>query len=338
MDSSSVAVVILAMSQIIAAAVELIHALPTRPKVHTFYDRPDVRTPGTRRRWVSTGEQLREMSIGQPEREFTTLALWAADAFTGVGMFEEALLALPPITLGGRASYQTSKRLCLLLELSRDIGATDVLTLFGAKVTKFGKANLEAVALHIEVALCQRREFGEKALLPSWAADAHEVDAGYSLFSGHPSYLVVQPPRGLSFDRSITAEAFCVQAIRSAENAWRAEQKIPHVGEGWVAETKLYYEIKAAMPEWEVQHHATLPWLGRQHLDIFVPGLSVAVEYQGEQHDRPVEFFGGEKAFAQTVERDQRKASLCRRHGIRLLYVSDGYRLADVVLEVRQPA
>jgi hypothetical protein len=73
---------------------------------------------------------------------------------------------------------------------------------------------------------------------------------------------------------------------------------------------------------------------GRQHLDIFVPAVNAAIEYQGEQHDRPVEFFGGAEAHALTAERDQRKAALCITHGVRLIYVRKGYDLSAVLSEI----
>ena len=62
-------------------------------------------------------------------------------------------------------------------------------------------------------------------------------------------------------------------------------------------------------------------WLGRQHLDIYIPELKIAVEYQGRQHSEPVEFFGGQEAFEKNLERDARKKRLCDENGVNLLYV-----------------
>src|SRR5690606_30606514 len=110
---------------------------------------------------------------------------------------------------------------------------------------------------------------------------------------------------------------------------------IPFVGQGWVAETRLYYEIKGAFPEVEVEQHARPDWLRPQHLDIYIPALATALEYQGAQHDQPIAFFGGEAAFLKTQERDRRKQRRCKRNGVRLIYVREGYLLADVIEEVR---
>ena len=49
-----------------------------------------------------------------------------------------------------------------------------------------------------------------------------------------------------------------------------------------------------------VVHHGRPEGLGRQHLDVWIPEWKVAVEFQGDQHDRPVGFFGGDEAFEPT--------------------------------------
>ena len=43
--------------------------------------------------------------------------------------------------------------------------------------------------------------------------------------------------------------------------------------------------------------HGRPNWLGRQHFDVGFQEENIAVEYQGAQHDKPVDYFGGEKAF-----------------------------------------
>ena len=60
-------------------------------------------------------------------------------------------------------------------------------------------------------------------------------------------------------------------------------------------------------------------WLGRQSLDIYIPSLRTAIEYQGIQHYMPVEFFGGEEALIQRKELDRQKKQLCEDNGVRLV-------------------
>ena len=67
-------------------------------------------------------------------------------------------------------------------------------------------------------------------------------------------------------------------------------------------------------------------------------GIGVALEFQSLQHDQPVAFFGGQEAFEATLRRDARKRQLCRRHGVRLIYVRPGYDLSSVVAEISSVA
>lgn len=64
-------------------------------------------------------------------------------------------------------------------------------------------------------------------------------------------------------------------------------------------------------------------WLGRQRIDFYIPRYNVAIECQGEQHFKPIEYFGGEENFQENIERDDRKRRLCEENGVRLLYFTD---------------
>jgi len=107
------------------------------------------------------------------------------------------------------------------------------------------------------------------------------------------------------------------EVIWDAENILRENHGLPKIGEGWISETMLYKLIKNNFPD--AIHHASPDWIKPQHLDIFIPSLKIAVEYQGKQHSEPVTYFGGEKAFTKTIERDTRKKGKCKTHGINLI-------------------
>ena len=141
-----------------------------------------------------------------------------------------------------------------------------------------------------------------------------------------------------SFGRSEAVIHFVKQITRLAENIVRKEIGLPRVGEGWPSETQLYQEIKRALPEFDVQRHYRPSWLGRQHLDIFIRELNIALEYQGKQHDEPIEFFGGHEAYEQNKERDARKKRLCDLYGVKVIYVRPDYRLNDVLYEISDVA
>lgn len=121
--------------------------------------------------------------------------------------------------------------------------------------------------------------------------------------------------------------------MRKAENRLREMMDVPRVGEGWLSETALYHALREAFPETQVIHHGQPKWLARQHFDIWFPDWAVAVEYHGEQHFRPVAFFGGEQAFQETQRRDKLKADLASAHDTRLIVVT-GEMSRDAVVSL----
>ena len=68
------------------------------------------------------------------------------------------------------------------------------------------------------------------------------------------------------------------------------------------------------------EYQKRFDWLGLQSLDFYLPDYNVGIECQGEQHFFPVEHFGGEDGFKQTLKRDKRKKALCEKHEVKLLY------------------
>jgi len=118
--------------------------------------------------------------------------------------------------------------------------------------------------------------------------------------------------------------------LRNSENILRSERNIPLIGEGWISETDLYYKIKEEFKQYRVIHHARPHWLGRQHLDIYIKELNIGIEYQGKQHFEPVDFFGGEESFKNTVERDERKKQICIENDCLLIYVEENYNFQEI--------
>ena len=55
--------------------------------------------------------------------------------------------------------------------------------------------------------------------------------------------------------------------------------------------------------------------------DFYLPDYDTLIEYDGEQHYRPVDFFGGEPAFQKLVRHDSIKAAYCERNNINLLRI-----------------
>jgi hypothetical protein len=53
--------------------------------------------------------------------------------------------------------------------------------------------------------------------------------------------------------------------------------------------------------------------------DFYSPVHNTAIEYQGAQHYKPAEAFGGQEAFDNLRKRDAYKVEYCKRKGINLL-------------------
>ena len=107
-----------------------------------------------------------------------------------------------------------------------------------------------------------------------------------------------------------------ISAARGRVDEWRAGDA-SETPSRWSSEASLFCLVKSRYPDavfqWSPQ------WLGRLKVDIYVPSLNVAFEYQGEQHYRPVPAFGGEDGFRATQARDVRKREQLQRQGVVLI-------------------
>lgn len=55
--------------------------------------------------------------------------------------------------------------------------------------------------------------------------------------------------------------------------------------------------------------------------DFYLPQYNLLIEFQGEQHEHPVEYFGGEKRFKIQQEHDKRKREYAEKNNINLLEI-----------------
>lgn len=95
-----------------------------------------------------------------------------------------------------------------------------------------------------------------------------------------------------------------------------------------ISETKLYEEIKKRINEEVIHSYKNKNILGKQELDIFIPKYNIGIEFQGEQHFKPIDFggYGEQKSislFNDNVNRDIKKKDACEKNGITILYFSE---------------
>ncbi|GHV96686.1 hypothetical protein AGMMS50293_30060 [Spirochaetia bacterium] len=88
-----------------------------------------------------------------------------------------------------------------------------------------------------------------------------------------------------------------------------------------VAETKMLDIIKELLPKYEILYRYKPKWLNRMELDVYVPELKLGFEYQGIQHFKPVDFFGGKETFLEQVKRDKLKKQICKEKQIELIEI-----------------
>ena len=82
-------------------------------------------------------------------------------------------------------------------------------------------------------------------------------------------------------------------------------------------ERKLFFMVKELYPDAIYQYRDE--WLGYLTLDIYIPSIKVAIEYQGSQHYKSVRFYGGKEALESIQKRDKTKEELCNYQGIKLI-------------------
>lgn len=234
----------------------------------------------------------------------------------------------------------------------------------GNQLTKFGKRNIDAVHMVVTTLINESTKvsffaqfyenysteldyYTKKRI--TFPLDYYEKYFQHNRVSKGNWKWLTQSPENLNIGKPIlkngrASSLVVISAIRNessrllreAENEYRIIIGAKKIGEGWISETELYYRIKIHFKDIEVIHHGRPKWLGRQHFDIWIPEMNVAIEYQGQQHDNPVEFFGGEEAFKKNIKRDLLKKKKCIENNCSLIEVRPGYNLDEVIKEINQ--
>ncbi len=75
-------------------------------------------------------------------------------------------------------------------------------------------------------------------------------------------------------------------------------------------------------PDKIVEHNVRPPWLQGLEIDIWLPEKFLGFEFQGEQHFKPIEHWGGEKSLKNLQERDRKKSEIFKSMGYTLITVN----------------
>ena len=119
------------------------------------------------------------------------------------------------------------------------------------------------------------------------------------------------------------------------ENRLRGHLGFPRMGDTRNHETLLFLIAKGIFPDSDIIRNARPKFLNGLTLDVYIPHLSLAFEYQGIQHFRPLRHLGGDKQFLEVRKRDKRKLELCRTEGIRLIYFDQSDKMTESHIQKR---
>jgi very-short-patch-repair endonuclease len=89
-----------------------------------------------------------------------------------------------------------------------------------------------------------------------------------------------------------------------------------------ISENRLYDELLHNVRD-EIIKQKKFKWLRYKNpmsIDFYIPSKKIGIEYQGEQHFKNVQLYGGEDRFKIQLDRDLKKIKLCEEHGIKLLH------------------
>lgn len=269
--------------------------------------------------------------------------LWLGDIYFFFGEYEKALLTweqnLQPAKI---MSMQAEKIISLKLQMNTPLTALEAIS-FKKKVTKYGYKNIDKVVIYLDNIL--KHDYENHLITNEYfTKNENAIKCPIILFSGcvygfdiNHVYKKKNPEK---FTYSLTSlkklieyiDSICVQA----ENALREDNGIPRIGEGWISETELFYKIKEHYPQYKVLQHYHDTWLGNQHLDVYIKDINVGIEYQGAQHYKAIEIFGGEEGLINTQKRDKQKVAKCKKNNTKLVIVNEGYNFSDVIKEIEE--
>lgn len=106
-------------------------------------------------------------------------------------------------------------------------------------------------------------------------------------------------------------------------------------------ESKLEKHVAAILKSNNIdcEREKKFDWLGKQSLDFYLPKYNIAIECQGLQHFKSIDFFNGEDGLKKTIDRDITKMEKCKNHGIKILYYTNIKRKDypyDIILENKE--
>ena len=93
--------------------------------------------------------------------------------------------------------------------------------------------------------------------------------------------------------------------------------------EKYVYEERLYNCLLTIFNKNDIIRQYKAEWLtNKKSIDFFISKYNIAIEHQGSQHFKPINYFGGVKKYSRIVELDKEKFEECKKNGVNILYFS----------------
>lgn len=95
---------------------------------------------------------------------------------------------------------------------------------------------------------------------------------------------------------------------------------------GCLTSSKGVFEIKKVLNRYNIKYETEktmdgMCYLSSLRFDFFIEEFNIAIEFDGEQHFKPIEWFGGTEAYEKTVIRDKIKDEYCKDNDIVLIRI-----------------
>lgn len=91
----------------------------------------------------------------------------------------------------------------------------------------------------------------------------------------------------------------------------------------------LFEKLLKSFPYEEIKTEYSTQWLLKQRFDIYFLNHNIAVEYNGIQHYKPVNKFGGIINFNNTIKRDKLKIKKCNENNCNIFFIKYDYNEND---------
>ncbi|MBW8201893.1 hypothetical protein [Flagellimonas abyssi] len=160
-----------------------------------------------------------------------------------------------------------------------------------------------------------------------------QLEYGNSMY--HSSFLIKFLPYQYLMNKKRSGSIFSFNESdnKVSENELRARFGFYGIGERWTTETLLFRILDEIFHGTEVVFHYRGKELGGLELDIWIPEYRLGVEYQGIQHFKAIEYWGGTENLERQKRNDQKKKEICKTLGYRLMeFFYDEEITKDLVL------